>query len=135
MKQREIKFRAWNGKEMIYEAGFCFNHINQLFKKDFTDVFIIDGIESGEILYNGDYGDCIIMQSTGLKDKNGKEIYEGDIVEHYHLGEVIKSIIHWNEEKAMFCLRYDGDKLNGHHLNNSQYTVIGNIYEDYKLCQ
>ena len=74
---REIKFRAWDAseKEMVYAP-----------QHDPDDWFI--GLIDGE----APEGD-LLMQYTGLKDKNGKEIYEGDIVNMFsggHLGKQMK---------------------------------------------
>ncbi len=62
---REIKFRAWDEKlkkmlDTFYPFDDIFTHNN--------------------ILYYGNIRDCKLMQYTGLKDKNGVEIYEGDII-------------------------------------------------------
>jgi uncharacterized phage protein (TIGR01671 family) len=68
MNNRIIKFRAWDGinKEMRYPR-----------KKD---VFAT-GVTSGEMVDNWDE----VMQFTGLHDKDGKEIYEGDIVRYSYI--------------------------------------------------
>lgn len=65
---REIKFRAWDGKEMCY------------MEENLTEPYW--NCQLAHFL-DEHYG-CDIMQYTGLKDKNGNEIYEGDIIQYKH---------------------------------------------------
>ena len=133
---REIKFRAWDKKE---------NHF-------IKDGFIIDhrGDEIGEYSYrsqsfvwNDTEPNYILMQYTGLKDKNGKEIYEGDIVRISFQKNNPAGVqddrwytkittVEWADGYAgfnPFCYQE-------HYQNNANLLeVIGNIYENSELLK
>ena len=111
---REIKFRAFfsNTSHMVDWAQL---------KREFG-MCELDGLAPG----------LIFMQYTGLKDKNSKEIYEGDI-----LGALSSNgIMHKEEvifENSMFTLKRDMASLNLAEfvriVGNNTYEIIGNIYE------
>jgi uncharacterized phage protein (TIGR01671 family) len=123
---REIKFRAWNIKNNKYDC-FDFSTI-QGYEGEICGVLL----PSGENLnYNSGYGNdginpnLEIEQFTGLHDKNGKEIYEGDIVQNEH-GHI--SAIEYSEKEARFGTRvfiFDVNSL----------TIIGNIHETPELLK
>ena len=74
-----------------------------------------------------DFEDCVIMQFTGLKDKNGKEIYEGDIIDWIlpNKTKLRRSLVEWDNECTKF--RIFGKLI--------QIEIIGNIYENPELLK
>ena len=81
-----------------------------------------------------------IGQYTGLKDKNGKEIYEGDIIRSFDSdGDAILHYIVWEEARfvALYKGRYFRSKcsLRQDWLDEFDKEVIGNIYDDPKLVE
>jgi len=119
---REIKFRAF------HTGRNCFVPVSAHF----------DINTEGE-LYQCDFKPIELMQYTGLKDKNGKEIYEGDIcqAENYLVtGELLGSFVgevFFDEKHLCYDVRCsDPRKL---HIPSWKFEVIGNIYESKHLLK
>jgi len=103
---REIKFRAWDKEE-----------------KQFT-AMSLEGIFA---FYDEGNGDRLeLMQYTGLKDKNGKEIYEGDIISRIGCG--LSKVVEWRETK-----KYAGFNIGNEYKYGIE--VIGNIYSNPELLK
>ncbi len=128
---REIKFRAWSqafdriysGSEMLRGNLFLSLQDGALY----TDVL------TGEMKPTSRW---VVMQYTGLKDKNGKEIHEGDVVDLHSWKPSVKQtrrqVVEWIGS-GLFMRRLDGTILGYSELSNRRLEVIGNIYENPEL--
>lgn len=118
---REIKFRAWTGTKIVYR--FAIEAISGFQK----DAGIAAEITNGEI--SEYHSDWILMQYTGLKDKNGREIYEGDIIRALAYGKPFSYVLEWQQEGEL-----NGYPITGFIYNSlNDADVIGNIYENPEL--
>lgn len=87
-----------------------------------------------------EFDEITLMQSTGLVDKNGKEIFEGDILACKTDDEVINLNIFWDEEHALFMFeskKYNEQEPLAELVENNTYPfeIIGNIYENPELLE
>lgn len=87
--------------------------------------------------YWRDFRDIELMQSTGLKDKNGKEIFEGDILDY----KGRKALVRWHGSYASFIYRFVDELQNRKtewkplYLAYMKCEIIGNVYENRELFE
>ena len=74
-----------------------------------------------------------VGEYTGLNDKNGVEIYEGDIV--YVSGEDENANIEWENESSKFAIHFGGWSSDFDYFYGKDLEVIGNIYENPELTE
>ena len=132
---REIKFR---GKSIMNNTCGDWLYSSGIKYGDDVELMYCDEDTSEEWNY---IDKETVGQYTGLHDKNGKEIYEGDII---HINDEFLNefnyLIEWNEEYLRYYLySVDKEKLNKlggileAHLNSLEVEVIGNIYDNPEL--
>ena len=127
---RQIKFRAWDsvrkvmhlnaskvGESLYWDNGTSYNHMAFIYPK-----------EEGERYF--------LMQFTGLQDKNGVGIYEGDIISiQYIRKEYTNSVVCWSNDSALFYTSKEvggeGCAISRSHME--EFEVIGNIHENPEL--
>ena len=131
---REIKFRAWDNenKQML--------DVQEL---NFEDCFYGGGMQIRTTMYNDyfDYREMPLMQYTGLKDKNGQEIYEGDIV--FIKGETelldVKGKVEYSDTFAQFIITNTGNIVNEAEplgdYEEEDIEKIGNVYDNPELLE
>jgi uncharacterized phage protein (TIGR01671 family) len=141
---RPIKFRVWDGELMLPAESIHFD-------TETVEVLIpcdAFGCEGHPIEY--DFGNVVLMEYTGLYDKNGKEIYEGDILlvtseiytnfgktptgrfskEYY---EVIWKEDGWGYKVLRSDHTIEGTEIKGLKVTTKYAEVIGNIYKNPEL--
>lgn len=132
---REIKFRAWlkEDKKMVNveTMDFTDKSIQHLKKSEINNAYI---------LRRESFDDVELMQYTGLTDKNGTEIYEGDIIKYkfpYDRRLIHISPVKFLETETSFGIkdRY-GNEIPLYRITTGNFfEVIGNIYENPELLE
>lgn len=134
---RDIKFRGYSKELEKWIYGFSISDFNNLGEKT---IYILDISDFNQDCINWrcqliEVGNGSIGQYTGLHDKNGKEIYEGDILK---FSDVDTAIVEWNNEYSSFIVKpiqdyYFDSEILGHATEYSEVEVIGNICENKEL--
>ena len=127
------KYRAWDKRFSEFVEDFFVSEDGKIYKKS-TDTGY------GIAISKETSDKVILMQSTGLKDKNGKDIFEGDILACKTDDEVINLNIFWDEEHALFMFeskKYNEQEPLAELVENNTYPfeIIGNIYENPELLE
>lgn len=124
------RFRAWDKefKEMVQVDALVFDE--QIIKTTY---------KNGNVVKE-DLKNYVLMQSTGLKDKNGKEIFEGDILKVTSLSSWLE-VVSFNKDKAMFVSKETKREIEEtplYDLFNTdifEVEIIGNIHTNPELAE
>ena len=136
------KFRAWGVERypgLKQPASKMHRNVSVVTTYPEGITFILTNFSMwGDDEYSGSIiDDAILMQSTGLKDKNSKEIFEGDILDY----KGRKALVRWHGSYASFIYRFVDElqKRNTEwrllYLAYMKCEIIGNVYENPELLE
>lgn len=125
---RTIKFRGKLKSNGNWEYGDLLH--------DNFDACYIYPIEVGDLYKNNEVIPETIGQFTGLYDREGKEIFEGDILRFGNSQSGVCEV-KWNEHIAAFCIRfYFKDEIGSRPLGGGvEFAIIGNIHDNPELLK
>jgi uncharacterized phage protein (TIGR01671 family) len=129
---REIKFRAWEKNPHTTNPDYV-NRIKY-------DVQFCEFCDGGECFSRYLSDAWVLMQYTGLKDKNGLEIYEGDVVDisparGLRKTKIQSQLVGFDSQSGCYCFVYTtGEPMRSFSKKDKEFwRVIGNIYENPEL--
>ena len=119
---REIKFRVWDKKTERFQSGF---HLTS----------------DGKIIFAClvDNEDYILSQFTGLKDKNGKEIFVGDVIKIKCNEDIIIGDVFYNQSRCCYMINHPAGYNGSFGLHAltieicDEFNIIGNIFQNPEL--
>ena len=129
-----LRFRAWDkvAKVMIYHIEQTYDGLGDFQENENIEDYVSD-ISFGcfaDWLENDQF---VIMQSTGLFDRNGKEIFEGDIVYAYSEGARLIGAIEYFDNA--YCIKTKNGVYNSLWTNAEYYEIVGNVFENQELAE
>lgn len=139
-EKREILFRGKRLKYGEWIEGYVFDDGIAGSERMFVGGLVITdyhgtACNSCEVGIDFDEVDpSTVGQYTGLKDKNGTKIFEGDIVDILCENEEV-GVIEWSEDTAQFIVQADGFAASFDNYWGKDLEIIGNIYDDPELLK
>lgn len=125
---RDVKYKVYIQDEGIYEVQNI-----DFYNKKIT-YLLTDNFDGGYLCAECDFKYATLLQYTGLKDKKGKEIYEGDICINVTADSKF-GVVYF--EDGMFIFRADNGDFIHHYIStiSNNCVIIGNIYENPELLK
>lgn len=124
------RFRAWDVefKELVRVDALVLDE--QVIKATYNNGNVV----------KDDLKNYVLMQSTGLMEKNGKEIFEGDILSIETDEENVRVEVSWDSKHALFVFdskKYNAKEALGELFEDNPYPfkIIGNVWEDPELVE
>ena len=146
--KREIKFRGKSKKTRKWLYGYLGESKFSILDYTYTDKVIFDNVlsfntdNSAYVIKDLSVEEETICQFTGLTDKKGREIYEGDVLRINNGAVICLLVVTWNAEVGSWCLRFkeeskEGTRPLGRWLCDRDYDIelTGNIYDNKELLE